>query len=134
MADTTIVSDEKLGRLTSTVENAVEDIKDVKQAIHNFEQSFLAKLDRFEQRSEAREKDFNELVIKVKQHELLWKIVGSMALSSVGIALYILGQSNTNYESMQTLRTRVTVLEYQINPKDAPKPIILQKNSTEAEK
>lgn len=134
MADNITVSDEKLGRLTSTVENAVEDIKDVKQAIHNFEQSFLAKLDRYEQRAEDREKAFTELVIKVKQHELLWKIVGSMALSSVGIALYILGQSNTNYESMQTLRTRVTVLEYQINPKDAPKPIIVQRNSSETEK
>lgn len=134
MADNITVSDEKLGRLTSTVENAVEDIKDVKQAIHNFEQSFLAKLDRYEQRAEDREKAFTELVIKVKQHELLWKIVGSMALSSVGIALYILGQSNTNYESMQTLRTRVTVLEYQINPKDAPKPIIVQRGSSESEK
>lgn len=134
MADNITVSDEKLGRLTSTVENAVEDIKDVKQAIHNFEQSFLAKLDRYEQRAEDREKSFTELVIKVKQHELLWKIVGSMALSSVGIALYILGQSNTNYESMQTLRTRVTVLEYQINPKDAPKPIIVQRGSSESEK
>lgn len=134
MAEQITVSDEKLGRLTSTVENAVDDIKEVKQAIQNFEQSFLAKLDRFEQRSEAREKDFNELVIKVKQHELLWKIVGSMALSSVGIALYILGQSNTNYESMQTLRTRVTVLEYQVNPKDSPKPIIVQRGNVEPEK
>ncbi|QZA70440.1 hypothetical protein AH03_27 [Erwinia phage AH03] len=134
MADNITVSDEKLGRLTSTVENAVEDIKDVKQTIQKFEENFMNKLDRFEQRAETREKDFNEFVIKVKQHELLWKIVGSMALSSVGIALYILGQSNTNYESMQTLRTRVTVLEYQINPKDAPKPIIVQRNSTESEK
>lgn len=134
MAEQITVSDEKLGRLTSTVENAVEDIKDVKQAIHNFEQSFLAKLDRYEQRAEDREKAFTELVIKVKQHELLWKIVGSMALSSVGIALYILGQSNTNYESMQTLRTRVTVLEYQINPKDSPKPIIVQRGNVESEK
>lgn len=126
MAENITVSDEKLGKLTATVENAVEDIKDVKQAINNFEQSFLAKLDRYEQRAEEREKSFTELVIKVKQHELLWKIVGTMAMSSVGIALYILGQSNTNYESMQMLRTRVTVLEYQINPKDAPKPIIMQ--------
>ncbi|QHJ80313.1 MAG: hypothetical protein [Bacteriophage sp.] len=134
MADNVTVSDEKLGRLTSTVENAVEDIKDVKQTIQEFQKTFLNKLDRFESRQEAREKDFNELVIKVKQHELLWKIVGSMALSSVGIALYILGQSNTNYESMQTLRTRVTVLEYQINPKDAPKPIIVQRGQVENEK
>lgn len=126
MAEPITVSDEKLGRLTSTVENAVDDIKDVKQTIQKFQETFLQKLDKYESKAEDREKAFNELNVKVKQHEMLWKIVGSMALSSVGIALYILGQSNTNYESMQTLRTRVTVLEYQMNPKDAPKPIIVQ--------
>lgn len=120
------VSDEKLGVLTQKVENAVDDIKEVRDSINRFEQSFLTKLDKHEQRAEERERSFNEMVIKIKQHELLWKIVGSMALSSVGIALYILGQSNTNYENMQTLRTRVTVLEYQVNPKDSPKPIILK--------
>lgn len=132
MAENITVSDEKLGRLTSTVENAVEDIKDVKQTMQELQRMILHKLERFEQRAEDREKAFNELAIRVKQHELLWKIVGSMALSAVGVCLYILGQSNTNYESMQTLRTRVTVLEYQVNPKDAPKPIIMQGNSKEA--
>lgn len=123
------VSDEKLGALTEKVENAVSDIKEVRDSINRFEQSFLNKLDKHEARAEERERSFNEMVIKIKQHELLWKIVGTMAMSSVGIALYILGQTNNSNENMQMLKTRVTVLEYQINPKDSPKPIILKQEN-----